>query len=1098
MSGSSLRCSSCGFENAPGVKFCGECGRRLALSSSGQPDPRAYTPRHLAEKILRARSALEGERKQVTVLFADVKGSMELAEQLDPEEWHLIIDRFFQLLTEGVHRFEGTVNQYTGDGIMALFGAPIAHEDHAQRACWAALHLRDEVRRYADELRTARGVGFAVRMGLNSGEVVVGKIGDDLRMDYTAQGHAVGLAQRMEQLAEPGRPLLTENTAKLVAGFFTLRDLGPSRVKGASEPLRLYELEGPGRLRTRFDVSRTRGLSRFVGRGAEMAALEVALERALGGSWQAVALVAEPGVGKSRLCHEFTERCRARGIGVVEAHAVAHGKNIPLLPWMELMRNTFGITKQDGDDMARQKIAGRLLLLDPGLHDALPVMFDFLGVPDPARPAPRLTPEAMQRELVGIMSRFQRDRARRGELTVFLLEDLHWLDGASEALFAATHELHRETPTLVVLTFRPEYDGLWLEKSSYRQLALQPLGADALAELLRDLLGTDPSVMGLADRICARTGGNPFFIEEVVQALVEAGSLTGSKGAFRLARPVEELAIPSTVQAVLAARIDRLPEREKAVLQTAAVIGRELPEPLLGRVADLPAAELAAAVQSLIAAEFLYEEARYPEVEYAFKHPLTQEVAYRSQLGERRARVHATVARALEELHRDKLDERAALLAYHWERAGQARLAAEWHRRAADWIGARNRSERVYHWRQVRTLLAGVPESPETLALGVLARRNVIYGSYTLGSWEDDAPAVFAEGMALAERLGDASPRVRLLSSYGVARLALGEMDEGMSHLRESLRLAEESGNGFLRLIARLPLVAALHATGPLGEALALSEEAEALGRDAPELDAEVGASPLGLLLAHRTSVLVHLGRFEEAERAARPAMDVARARTDRESLCIVLNALSLLGLMTGDGERALQRARQAVEHAEAVGTALSRTLALGALGRAQLGARRWSDAAETLGAVLALMRERRTVLFMEMITLAMLAEARVGLGDRARARETMSLALEVDRRRRAPVYAIRALVACARVLLALDGAHGAAQVDAMLREAAALVTMTEARAYAPFLHATRARLALFTGDEAVRQRELREAQRLFAEMRAPLRAAHVERDLGL
>src|SRR5436305_7128936 len=910
-----VRCPRCDAELPTGSKFCNRCGTPIAAAGPGaERDPRAYTPQHLAEKILISRAALAGERKQVTVLFADVKGSMDLAEQLDPEEWHAIMDRFFQLLAEGVHRFEGTVNQYTGDGIMALFGAPIAHEDHAQRACWAALHLRDEVRGYADELRTARGVGFAVRMGLNSGEVVVGKIGDDLRMDYTAQGHAVGLAQRMEQLAEPGRPLLTENTAKLVAGFFTLRDLGPSRVKGASEPLRLYELEGPGRLRTRFDVSRTRGLSRFVGRAVEMAALEAALERALGGSWQAVAVVAEPGVGKSRLCHEFAERCRARGIGVVEAHAVAHGKNIPLLPWMELVRNGFGITKQDGDDTARQKIAGRLLLPAPGLHDALPVMFDFLGVPDPAPPAPRLTPEAMQRELVGIVSRFQRDRARRGELSVYLLEDLHWLDRASEALFAATHELLKETPTLLVFTFRPEYDGLWLEKSSYRQLALQPLGAGAFAELLRDLLGTDPSVMALADRIRERTGGNPFFIEEVVQALVEAGSLTGSKGAFRLARPVEELAIPSTVQAVLAARIDRLPEREKAVLQTAAVIGRELPE----------------------------------------------------------------------------------------------------------------------------LLLAGVPESPETLALGVLARRNVIYGSYTLGSWEDDAPAVFAEGMALAERLGDASPRVRLLSSYGVARLALGEMDEGMSHLRESLRLAEESGNGFLRLIARLPLVAALHATGPLGEALALSEEAEALGRDAPELDAEVGASPLGLLLAHRTSVLVHLGRFEEAERAARPAMDVARARADRESLCILHNALSLLGLMTGDGERALQQARQAVENAEAVGTALSRTLALGALGRAQLGARRWSDAAETLGAVLALMRERRTVLFMEMVTLAMLAEACVGLGDRARARETMSLALEVGRRRRAPVYAIRALVACARVLLALDGAQGAAEVDAMLREAAA------------------------------------------------------------
>src|SRR5881296_62049 len=407
-----MRCPSCGHENREGAKFCEECAAPAVTAP--ERDPRAYTPRHLAEKILRARHALEGERKQVTVLFADVKGSMELAEQLDPEEWHRIMDRFFQLLTEGVHRFEGTVNQYTGDGIMALFGAPIAHEDHAQRACWAALHLRDEVRGYADELRTARGVGFAVRMGLNSGEVVVGKIGDDLRMDYTAQGHAVGLAQRMEQLAEPGRPLLTENTAKLVAGFFTLRDLGPSRVKGASEPLRLYELEGPGRLRTRFDVSRTRGLSRFVGRGAEMAALEVALERALAGEGQIVGVVGEPGVGKSRLCHEFAERCRARGIPFIEAHAVAHGKTIPLLPWMELMRNAFGVTEQDGDDMARQKIAGRLLLIDPQLHEALPILFEFLGVPDRARPAPRLTPEAMQREVFDIQKRLMQLRLRPG------------------------------------------------------------------------------------------------------------------------------------------------------------------------------------------------------------------------------------------------------------------------------------------------------------------------------------------------------------------------------------------------------------------------------------------------------------------------------------------------------------------------------------------------------------------------------------------------------------------------------------------------------------------------------------------------------------
>src|SRR5436309_3629918 len=358
-------CAACGTQLPAGAKFCLECGQPAPGTPASTREPRAYTPRHLAEKILTARSALEGERKPVTVLFADVKGSMELAEQVDPEEWHGIMDRFFHLLAEGVHRFEGTVNQYTGDGIMALFGAPIAHEDHARRACYAALHLSEALRRYANGLRLAHGLNFSVRIGLNSGEVVVGRIGDDLRMDYTALGHTVGLAARMEQLAEPGKVFLTEHTARLVAGFFTLRDLGESAVKGVAAPLRVYELEGAGALRTRLDVARARGFSRFVGRTEEMASLQAALGRAVAGTGQVIGVVAEAGVGKSRLCHEFTERARAQGIAVYDAHCVAHGKMIPFLPILELMRGYFGMTEQDGDEAARRTIACTLVLLAP-------------------------------------------------------------------------------------------------------------------------------------------------------------------------------------------------------------------------------------------------------------------------------------------------------------------------------------------------------------------------------------------------------------------------------------------------------------------------------------------------------------------------------------------------------------------------------------------------------------------------------------------------------------------------------------------------------------------------------------------------------------
>jgi class 3 adenylate cyclase len=395
-----------------------------AATAVATKSPAVYTPKHLADKILTCRAALEGERKQVTVLFADVKGSMELAEQVDPEEWHAILDRFFVILAEGVHRFEGTVNQYTGDGIMALFGAPIAHEDHARRACWAALHLGDELRRYARELRRERGLSFAVRMGLNSGEVVVGRIGDDLRMDYTAQGHSVGLAQRMEQLAEPGRVYLTEHTAALVQGYFRLEDLGAFEIPGVQAPLRVYELGGVGALRSRLDVSRARGFSRFVGREEEMATLDAALGRALGGTGEVVGVVADAGVGKSRLCFELAERCRARGVRVYETHCVAHGRMIPYLPVLELFRTYFAVTDRDSDDEVRRKVAGTLLLLDPGLGGALPLLFDFMGVPDPARPAPPMEPEARQRQLLGVVKRVVQSRSRQ-EPALLLWEDMH-------------------------------------------------------------------------------------------------------------------------------------------------------------------------------------------------------------------------------------------------------------------------------------------------------------------------------------------------------------------------------------------------------------------------------------------------------------------------------------------------------------------------------------------------------------------------------------------------------------------------------------------------------------------------------------------------
>ncbi|MFT5441431.1 MAG: class 3 adenylate cyclase, partial [Myxococcota bacterium] len=657
-------CPTCEAQNPAGFKFCGGCGNALGESKAPVRAPNEYTPRHLADKILQSKSALEGERKRVTVLFADVKGSMELAQRTDPEQWHKILDRFFSILSDGVHRFEGTVNQYTGDGIMALFGAPIAHEDHAQRACFASLHLRDELKKYAEELRLSQGLDFAVRIGINSGDVVVGKIGDDLRMDYTAQGHTVGLAQRMEQMAAAHSICLSQTTAKLVSGYFAVRDLGEASIKGIDEPLHVYELEGMGDLQTRFDVSRARGLSRFVGRENDMEMLDNALDAARAGTGQVIGVVADAGTGKSRLCFEFAERCRAKGMRVNSGSGVPHGKNIPLLPILQVFRSYYGISDEDDDRAAREKIAGRMLLIDESFRDSLPYVFDFMGMPDPQRPAPAMDPNGRQKVLFGVMRRLVESRGT-DDPVITLIEDLHWVDAGTETWLEQMVDLAASTRTLLLVNFRPEYHAGWMQKSYYRQLPLLPLGPDAVQELLTDLLGVDDSIAGLGRAIHARTAGNPFFTEEVAQALIEAGNLAGTKGNYKLVTPIERLTVPSTVQSVLAARIDRLGEREKQVLQTASVIGKEFAEPILASVAQLAHSDLEAALQKLKDGEFVYQQSLYPVSEFAFKHPLTQEVALGSQLRERRSRLHGEVAAAIREAQPDRLDEFSALLAHH-------------------------------------------------------------------------------------------------------------------------------------------------------------------------------------------------------------------------------------------------------------------------------------------------------------------------------------------------------------------------------------------------------------------------------------------------
>jgi class 3 adenylate cyclase len=1097
-------CPSCGKASPPEFRFCGECGAPLEAAAGraqalpGLPverEPRTYTPRHLAEKILSSRAALEGERKQVTVLFADVKGSMELAESLDPEEWHRILDRFFQILAEGVHRFEGTVNQYTGDGIMALFGAPIAHEDHAQRACYAALHLSDALRCYTNELRLSRGLLFSVRIGLNSGEVVVGKIGDDLRMDYTAQGVVVGVAARMQEIAAPDKTYVSGPTAKLVSGYFQLRDLGETRVKGLSEPLHVFELEGIGRMRTRLEISHARGFSKFVGRQSEMASLDAALEQAIAGNAQVVGVVADAGTGKSRLCFEFAERCRARGIRIYEAHGSAHGKAMSLLPILEFLRGYFGIAEQDTAEAVRDKIAGRVLLLDPTLGEGLPLLFDFLSVPDPELPAPALGPEARQRLLFDLVRRLVRARSAR-EPAVLLFEDLHWFDRASEEFIEnLAVEVAPGRRTLVLLNFRPEYHAAWMKRSYYQQLPLLPLGPEATRELLADLLGTDPSLGLLTERIHERTGGNPFFIEEIVQSLIETGVVGGSRGAYRQLTPTETIGLPVSVQSVLAARIDRLPEREKQVLQAASVIGKDFSEPILRCVVDLEA--LPAALHALTNAEFIYPQVLYPEAEYAFKHPLTQEVAYRSQLGERRARVHAAVAQAIEDLEGMKLDERAALLAYHWDQAGVVPEATKWHRRAAEWVGLHDIAEALPHWVRIRELTDTLPETQANLAARAEVRARIMSHLAALGDPEDQATSLFHEGRELATRSGDPRVLSHLLHGFGLLRRGAGAVSEAKGSLLESVQRADETEDIALRVAVRHGLCGTNFYEGELRECIAIADHGLGLARGALSLDNPlIGMSPVLALSSWRAAALILTGRPQEGAAELDRLIEVARS-SQQPIVLWLSHVFQVFGCeIAGEQALAMAHAREAVESAERTGSPIVRAIAYFSLGLANLVTRAWRDALTALELSLAVGRERRLQLW-EGRVLAAMAAAQLGLRDGAAALGLADQALAISRRLGTRLWDFAALLSRAGALRETRGVEAAAEIQAALAEAAAWLQRSGAKSYEPLLWLERAELARLTGDEAGRQRALRDAHRLFVEIGATARAEQVAREIG-
>jgi len=972
-------CPSCQHENPAGARFCNSCGAPLAAPAN-TPEPRSYTPRHLVERILASRSALRGERKLVTVLFADVVRSMELAERVDPEEWHRLLDRLFRILSGGVHRYEGTINQYTGDGIMALFGAPIAHEDHAQRACAAALDLAGELGALADDVRRESGLEFAVRMGLNSGEVVVGRIGDDLRMDYTAQGHVVGLAARVQQLAPPGGAAVTGETARLAAGFFDFLDRGEQSLKGASVPVRVFELRGPGQIRSRFDSARARGFSRFVGRERELTRLEEALSEAQSGRPRVVLITAEPGAGKSRLCHELVER--ASGVALHYARALSHGRMLPFHVLVGLARSLFGLGEDDSPSDIRDAVS-RGLEHAPSDPIVLDFWLELLGVSDHAAAPSGLDPEARRARLFRSLLALIRARARR-ELMVLWVEDLHWMDPASEsALEILTERLLAPDSAgnriLLLATTRPEYQPSW--STRVEGLSLAPLALHDSRTLLDDWLGSDEMLAPLRARIEARARGNPLFVEEMIRALVERGVLRGERGAYAPAAPIEEISLPETVQAVLASRIDRLMDRDKDVLQAAAVIGLAVPIELLRAVVDVPAPELAASLERLSAAELL-GPADSPD-EHAFRHPLAQDVAYRTQLLDRRRGTHAAIARALLTIHGPAAGTHAALLAHHFDEAGEHLEAARWHEQAGRRVARSDPADGVRHCRRVTALLAAVPESRETLTLELTSRIALLEIGRLAGIDEREARDLFDEAGAVAERLEDKAGHAFLLTSYGRLCGLAGDVGQYLACAERATELAEGSDTMF-EFEMRSVLAHAQLAGGRLALARATAERAlTEIARVAELQEAIERSTAPGLCRVWWAMASAHLGHPAEAEAALR-ALLAEESEGALQALYGTHAFLCEVLRLRGDLPGALAHGRRAVELAEEHGSLFSRVEAAAFLGAAELEDGDLAEATNVLERALALARERRTALWYEPRILAALADAKLAAGDRS------------------------------------------------------------------------------------------------------------------
>jgi class 3 adenylate cyclase/tetratricopeptide (TPR) repeat protein len=1076
-------CPNCSTPLSATARFCHECAQPLGAGEGTQArfaSPETYTPKHLAERILTSKAALEGERKQVTVLFADLKGSMELLADRDPEEARKLLDPVLEHMMEAVHRYEGTVNQVMGDGIMALFGAPVAHEDHAVRACYAALRMQQAVQRYGDGVFRTYGVPIRIRVGLNSGEVVVRAIGSDLHMDYTAVGQTTHLAARMEQMANPGTILMTADTLHLSEGFVQIQPLGATPVKGLAGPVEIFELTGASAVRSRLQAAAARGLTSFVGRDTEMDTLFAALEQAKAGKGQVVAVVGEPGVGKSRLYWEFTHSHRTQGCLVLEAASVSYGKATTYLPVIDLIKGYFQIEPRDDTRKIREKVTGKLFSLDRALEGCLAPLLWLLDVGAEDPDWERLDPPMRRQRLLESLRRLIL-RESHVQPLVLMFEDLHWIDGETQALLDSLMESLPTARLLLLVNYRPEYRHAWGSKTYYRQLRIDPLSSASAGQLLGGLLGGDPSVVALRPVLIARTEGNPFFLEESVRSLIETGALAGERGAYQLVKAIDTLQIPATTQTILAARIDRLSPEDKSLLQTASVIGKDVPYPLLQAVAEMDEPTLRAGLTRLQAAEFLYAVQLFPEAQYTFKHALTHEVAYATLLADRRRRLHVRTVDAIEHIYAERLDEQLERLAQHASRGDIWDKALTYLRDAATKAQLRcAHAAAVGFLEDALRVLAHLPSDERRMRDAVQLRLQLHASLFPLAEFQR-LNECLRGARDLAQQLGD-RPLQALASARTAHSLwATGEQRHAIEEGEHALLLATGLEDQTVEILTSHYLGQALQASGEYRRSTEhLLHGIRTIGDARAQERFGRAGLPAVFERAWLAWSLAELGEFAEAARWADEALTLAESSEQLYTLFHAFWGRGMVHLIRGEIPEALRTMGRAHSVAESAGLTFMLAFSSASLGCA-LALSGNIEEAEPLLEHAVHVGESRGVAASYAEWLVLLGEVRLGRGRVDDARAFGERALQRSREKQERATTARALRLLADI--AASDAVGAEAATRTYGEAAAVAAELGMRPLVAHCHLGLGKTYRRTGEGARAREHLTTATTMYREM---------------